>query len=63
MDRKQREALAELLDRHAWYMATSSDEFSNAEFEEAKAEFVKAKSSFIKCEPDKPARPKTKRLL
>lgn len=63
MDRKQRESLAELLDRHAWYMATSSDEFTNDEFEEAKAEFVKAKSAFIKCEPEKAGRPAMKRLL
>lgn len=66
MDHKQRVALAELLDRHAWYMATSSNEFTNDEFELAKTEFVKAKSAFIKCEPEGTTvsqRPKPKRLL
>jgi len=54
MDRNQRKSLANLLDAHAWYVATASDDFSNQDFEEAKAEFVVAKQEFINCEPEQP---------
>lgn len=61
MDRKQRESLVNLLDKHAWYVATSSDQFTNDEFEDAKREFIEAKEEFI-GKPE-PTRPKAKRLL
>lgn len=54
MDRKQRDALAHLLDKQAWYIATTSDNYTNEEWDQAKREFLSAKHDFVECEPETP---------